>query len=247
MIARLINKMTAPLARRVRLMCRRAVVKLVYDDPKMQELQLAIFSSEVHDRVERFQDYGLTSRPLPGAEAICLALGGNTGHSVVIKVDDRRYRLTSLAEGEVALYDDQGQVIHLKRDKTIHIYGSDHLTADIGEDVTVNTKSAVVNASIDTTVTSPLVTVEASTKVTLTTPLVECSGNLAVTGNGSFGGGLTMTGATGSGGITTPGDISAGGNVADGTRSMAGDRGIYNGHNHPGDSGGTTGGPNQAM
>jgi phage gp45-like len=34
---------------------------------------------------------------------------------VVISIEDRRYRLTGLAEGEVALYDDLGQVVHLRR------------------------------------------------------------------------------------------------------------------------------------
>ncbi len=161
MVARLIHKLTAPLARRVRLLARRAVVRLVYDDAKMQELQLAIFSGEVRDGVERWEDYGFTSHPPPGAEAIVLALGGNTDHGAVIKVADRRYRLTALAAGEVALYDDQGQVIHFKRDKTIHIYGCDPLTADIG---------------VAATITCPLVTLVASTKVTMTTPLLEVSG-----------------------------------------------------------------------
>ena len=170
--ARRVNKIIAPLARRVRLMARRAVVKLIYDDVKMQELQMAIFSGETRDHVERWQDYGLTTHPVPGAEAIVLALGGSTDHSAVIKVDDRRYRIKNMKEGEVALYDDQGQVIHLKRDKTIHIYGCDTLTADIG---------------LKTTLTCPDVTVEASTKVTLTTPLLAVSGNITAGGDISDG------------------------------------------------------------
>lgn len=231
-IARNITKVTAPISRRVRLLARRAVVKLVYDDKALQELQLGIFSGEVRDGVERFQEYGFTSRPFADAEAIVLALGGSSDHSVAIKVDDRRYRLKSIAQGEVAVFDDQGQAVHLKRNKQIHVYGCDRLTADV---------------AVQTDVTCPLVNVTASTKVTLTTPEVEITGNiqiggnLAAAGNGQFGGGLTMTGAAGSGDINTPG------NIADGVRSMADDRTIYNGHTHPGDSGGTTGSPDQSM
>lgn len=172
MVARSFAKLMAPLARRVRLMVRRAVVKLVYDDVKMQELQLAIFSGEVRDHVERWQDYGLTSSPLPGAEALVAAIGGNTDHCAVVKVDDRRYRLKNLANGEVALYDDQGQVIHLKRDKTIHIYGCDTLIADV---------------ATATTVTCPLVTVVAETKVVFDTPRVECTGDFHADGEVSDG------------------------------------------------------------
>ncbi|MGE4406036.1 phage baseplate assembly protein V [Pseudomonas sp.] len=240
-LARTIAKITAPLARRVRLMARRAVVKLVYDDVKMQELQLAIFSGEVRDRVERWEDYGLTSHPIPGAEALVLALGGSTDHSAVVKVGDRRYRLVNLAEGEVALYDDQGQVIHLKRDKHIHVYGAKTLTADVADDVIVNTTRAAVNASESCIVTSPLVKAVASTQVLLDTPLTECTGNLLVAGGISSSGTFGDTG----GKIQTPGDIESGGDVKDSVRTMADDRGIYNGHTHPGDSGGSTGAPNQ--
>jgi phage baseplate assembly protein V len=83
--------------------------------------------------------------------------------------------------------------------------------------------------------TAPLVTVVASTKIVLDTPLVHCTGDMSICG------GFTSSGSYGSSGgtIQTPGD------VIDGVRSMADDRAIYNGHTHPGDSGGTTGTPNQ--
>lgn len=183
---------------------------------------------------EYFQHYGLTSRPLQGAEAIFIREGNQI---IAIASDDRRYRL-AIEDGEVALYDYQGQAIHLKSGKTVHIYGTDHLKADVGQ---------------DTTITCPLVKAVAETKVLLQTPLVECTTdlqvdqNLVVAGNGSFGGGLTMTGENGSGDMSTPGSVSAQGDVSDGKRSMAGDRQIYDGHDHPGDSGGTTQAPNQKM
>ena len=48
-------------------------------------------------------------------------LGGNRDHGLVIAVDDRRYRLTALAAGEVALYDDLGKTLVLKRNGDIVI------------------------------------------------------------------------------------------------------------------------------
>ena len=41
---------------------------------------------------------------------------GNREHSIAICVADRRYRLTGLTSGEVALYDDQGQEVVLARE-----------------------------------------------------------------------------------------------------------------------------------
>lgn len=118
-MVRLINKVVAPLKRRVMLMVGRAVVKAVADDPKMQTLQITLLAGEVHDNVERFQNYGFTSVPHPGAEAAVMFVGGLRSHGLVVAVDDRRYRLTGLEAGEVALYDDLGQKVHLKRDQIL--------------------------------------------------------------------------------------------------------------------------------
>lgn len=50
------------------------------------------------------------------------------------------------------------------------------------------------------------------------------------------------------GDTTVTGNIVATGDISDHTnKSMAGMRAVYNGHSHPGDSGGTTGTPNQGM
>ena len=112
-----IRELLAPIARRVRSLVARGVVELVNDAAKMQALQLSIRDGEVVDDAERFQSYGFTTHPRPGAEAIVLSVGGLADHPVVIAVDDRRYRLAALAEGEVAVFDDLGQKIHLKRDR----------------------------------------------------------------------------------------------------------------------------------
>lgn len=107
---------------------------------------------------EYFQHYGYSSRTLPGAEGIIFREGN---HIIMIASDDRRYRI-ALEEGEVALYDDQGQVIKLKRGKEVHIYGCDKLTADVAK---------------ETTVTSPVATVVASTSCQVTSPIINLGGD----------------------------------------------------------------------
>lgn len=120
---RTINKLTAPLARRVRLMVGRGVVSLVKDSLKMQGLQVTLLSGEVRD-LERFQDYGFTSVPHPGAEVAAVFVDGNRNHGLAICVDDRRYRLARLKNGEVAIYTDEGDKIVLKRGGIVEMTAS---------------------------------------------------------------------------------------------------------------------------
>lgn len=109
------NKFSAPLQRALRMMIGLVRVRLVDDAKGLQRLQVDGLADETLPAAERFQDYGFTSRPLPGAEGLWLSVGGVRGEGVVIAVGDRRYRLKGLAEGEVAMFDDLGQVVHLTR------------------------------------------------------------------------------------------------------------------------------------
>lgn len=188
---RTLQKLLAPIRRRIALLVSRAVVNLVDDSLKLQGLQVTLLADETMDGVERFQQYGFTAHPHSGAEAIALSVGGHRSHTVVIAVDDRRYRVKSLEAGEVAIYTDEGDRIHLRR----------------GNLIEVETSTLRVNAA---------------TKVELNTPLV-----------------------------TTTGEIRADDDITDrvptNAHSMSDMRSTYNTHTHPGDSGGSTGQPNQSM
>ncbi|WP_238890925.1 phage baseplate assembly protein V [Achromobacter insuavis] len=101
---------------RIRLAIARALVGQVNDSGGLQIVQIGIQADVGRDQVERFQQYGMTSVPHPGAECVTLSVGGNTDHQAVINVDDRRYRMRGLKTGEMAIYDDQGMSVHLTRD-----------------------------------------------------------------------------------------------------------------------------------
>lgn len=150
---RAISKMMRPLAQRIGNMVSRGVVSAVSAALKMQGLQVKLLAGEVKDGLEHFEPYGYTSHPKSGAEAVTMFLDGDRSHGVVIVVADRRYRLKGLAAGEVALYDDQGQKIHLTR--------SGIVVDGAGKPIAIqNTPS-----------------------VTMDTPQVTMTGNLKVNGN----------------------------------------------------------------
>lgn len=183
----IIDRMLAPLRRRVRLMVARAVVSLVNDGGGLQLLQVKLLAGEVRDDVERLQNYGFTSVPLPGAEAVMVCVSGDRDHGLVVAVDDRRCRFKGLAPGEAAIYDDQGQSVHLTRDGIV---------------VTGGGRPVIITGT-------EVVRVEAGR--------LECTGEVV-----DF--------------CDSPA-----------AASMASMRATYNGHTHPGDSGGVTGVPNQEM
>jgi phage baseplate assembly protein V len=108
--------MAGPITRRIQNMLARGTVALANASTKMQSLQLNLLADETKDDVEHFEPYGFTSRPRAGAEAVAVFLDGDRSNGIAVVVADRRYRLTGLAEGDVALHDDKGQSIVLGAD-----------------------------------------------------------------------------------------------------------------------------------
>jgi phage baseplate assembly protein V len=159
------NAVVNELGRRVSMLVTRARCALVDDEKKMQQVQVELLADETKDAVERFQQYGFTSHPLNGAEAVSVFLGGGRDHGIVLAIDDRRYRLTKLEKGDVALYTDEGTKIVLGRERTITI-DCDKRHEESSEEVTIKTKTFKVecetlelSASSSITVTSPSVDV----------------------------------------------------------------------------------------
>jgi len=118
------------LQNRIMMIVGRAVLEAVKDDDDLQTLKLSLLKGENRDGMEHFQNYGFTSHPIPGAEAVVVFPGGNRDHGLVVAVDDRRFRLKSLPQGEVAIYTDEGDKIHIKRGGNIEINGSSKVTVN---------------------------------------------------------------------------------------------------------------------
>ena len=76
---------------------------------KLQTVQIEGLKGEVNDNAEHYQNYGITTHPMPcddngeGSEAIFADLGNSTNR-VIIASDDRRFRPKKTKAGDTVLY-----------------------------------------------------------------------------------------------------------------------------------------------
>ena len=67
----------------------------------------------------------MASRPVPGADAVVVFLGGDRSAGVVVATGHRIYQGPALAEGEVAIYSHEGVAITVKLGKEVRVTGAD--------------------------------------------------------------------------------------------------------------------------
>lgn len=137
--------------RRLRTLLRLGVLVLSDSAPVVQLVQVKI-GDEILTDVEHLEPYGYTSRPQVGAEALLAALKGSPAHTAVLMLGGRQFRLKNLAEGEVAMYDDLGNVVHFMRDK-IRVEAVTHLeaTAPTTEIISAVTITGTLHVTGETT------------------------------------------------------------------------------------------------
>lgn len=135
--------MIGKLRTRVVNMVSRALLSRLDDSRPMQSAQVDLGDDETRT-LERVQNYGFTSVPLDGAEAVVVFVGGRRDHGYAVAVDDRRYRLKDLQAGEVAVYTDQGDSIVFRRGGTLEVSAATKVVIDAPiVELTGNTQAAV--------------------------------------------------------------------------------------------------------
>nr|WP_227981742.1 phage baseplate assembly protein V [Agarivorans sp. B2Z047] len=130
----------------MRLSLRRARLSSVDDSSPRQHLKVNVFSGELADNIERFQNYGHTSVPPKVSEAIVAALGGNLDQLIALAVEDKDCRPAGLIEGDSCLYHLEGHNFKLTKDG-VGILSLKRLIIDAEQSVVINTPSFTVNAS----------------------------------------------------------------------------------------------------
>ena len=171
----------------------RATVTGAKPETKLRELQTSFNKNSVQSDLEHLEPYGFTSEPFVDGQtdALNLYFDEERNHGVVLTVADRRYRITNMQQGEVAIYDDKGRHIYLKRDG-IEVDG-------VSSPITIKTSGKVIiNAAGNCEITAPTVTINGNMvingKVT-TSSTISASGNISSQGDVS-GGGISLRGHT---------------------------------------------------
>ena len=83
------------------------------DSGSVQSLQVQHNNNEVGDNRPRLAEFGFTSMPPDGSDAVVLFLGGDRSNGIVIATGNQATRMQGLASGESALYDAIGKHIYL--------------------------------------------------------------------------------------------------------------------------------------
>lgn len=201
------QRATAPIKQRLLLLIGRGVMKSTDDSKPIQEVQISVLAGETMEKVPHLGHFGFASRAPKDSECIVVALGANRENLAIIATENRIVRFKNLAEGESAIYTDDGTFIHLKKNGQIEI--------KTATKVKVDAPDAEFTGNVKITGTLQV------------TGAVTMQSTLAVTGASTLTGPVTAPG-----GVSSTGTI-LGAVVADPTGSVAALRSAYNGHKHP--------------
>ncbi|AWX14277.1 baseplate assembly protein [Mergibacter septicus] len=207
----------------------RGKINLVKSTGNIQTVQISALADETLTDVEFMQQFGFTSVPPAGTEAVIVPVGGKTTHSIVIATENGSFRVKALKNGEVAIYDKSGSTIILKEGRVIEV-DCDSYNVKC-QQFNVNTDGFTVNASSSADFTTPQLT---TSQVLTANGQINGNSGIAVQGgNGAvFSGNIEQQG----GNIITSGSVNAQDDVVANNISLKN-------HLHQGDSGGTTGQP----
>lgn len=100
-----------------KLVRRSTAISDVEEGVLIQVVDLDMTSTDGSKKVERWQQYGFTSRPVSGAHALVISV---KGHRFVVALDHLKDRPKDLAPAEVAVWHKNGDRIHFKDNNEIH-------------------------------------------------------------------------------------------------------------------------------
>ena len=171
----------------------RGKITLVVSSEPIQRVQLSGLADETLQDLEHLQEFGFTSNPPEGTEAVVIPLGGNSSHGVLVATQHGSFRIKNLKPGETAIYSNEGAKIVIKQGKIIEA------DCDIYK---VNCKQYEVNAAGG---------------ANFNTPMLEASAQVTAQGQFSGNGGMAVQGGSGAkftGAIEHDGDFANRGSIS---------------------------------
>jgi len=99
----------------------RAVLTSCTTGTRVQRVNAEGLAGEPLQEMELLQQFGHTSAPPDGATLVVIPLGGRTSAAVVVASEHGGYRFKVDHKGEAALYNQWGDSIHMKKDRSIRV------------------------------------------------------------------------------------------------------------------------------
>jgi phage baseplate assembly protein V len=179
---------------RVMNMVARGVIAESNDEPGMQNVQVSLLRDEAKVAVERLQNYGFSGHAPRDSEVIVVFVGGGRDHGVIVGTDSRDARMTGLAEGEVAVYTDEGDSMVFRRNNTIE-FTTKKLIVKAEDEVTIETKRAVIKAEEKATIEAPDILLKGNVEIDGTLSQAQGGGDSSfqIKGNIQLEGSLAAT------------------------------------------------------
>ncbi len=92
------------------------------------KVQVRVLDEETLDNINRVEPYGFSYRPKAGCQTYLFFPSGDRSYGVALVIGDKRYQM-DLAAGEVAIHDDEGNHVHIKRGGIIEAKASSKVVA----------------------------------------------------------------------------------------------------------------------
>lgn len=92
-------------------------------------VQASLFTDDTPPKMLHAEPYGLSYFPPSGGEVYCLFPNGDRSQGMVIVHGHKKYQM-AIAQGEIALHDDVGNHVHIKRGGIIEVTASAKVIAD---------------------------------------------------------------------------------------------------------------------
>lgn len=127
------------LQNRITRMFARGVLSFVDDSKTIQYVQAKLNALETIGDIPRIAEYGFTSNPPLGSEALVICGGGDRTNGVVIATSNAQFRVTALKSGEVCIHDNSGQKVYLSQSGMVLDGGGKPITITNTPDILADT------------------------------------------------------------------------------------------------------------